>query len=239
MVAYDDIWWRSYHSPCPSQGWLMFRGLKKLSRYQSKDVNETILQKKWLGHVAERVEGDFKRYFFFMLPCILSLLDVASGPQTFWRYAEFVRLVASALAWALSPIRHVHSSLSHHQMEGADSSKKTQQQLLKIHKSHVLKSCVKKKWNHNHQKQLVSKTQFWKVFGRYLERNFGCLKSQQLPSLPRGYLQQPSRPCWHHAILVLLQNLHVVLCNMIMYDYVWVCVWLHGWVLIYVTLWSP
>lgn len=141
-----------------------------------------------------------------MLPCILLLLDVASGPQTFWRYAEFVRLVASALAWALSPIRHVHSSLSHHQMEGSDSSKKTQQQLLKIHKSHVLKSCGITTIKNSLSQKLNS----LQVFGRHLERNFGCLKSQQLPSLPRGYLQQPSRPCWHHAILILLQNLHVV-----------------------------
>jgi len=40
---------------------------------------------------------------------------------------------------------------------------KSTTRILKIHKSHVLKSCVKKKaffWNHNHQKQLVSKTQF-------------------------------------------------------------------------------
>ena len=103
----------------------MFRGLKKVSRYQSKDVNETILQKKWPGHVLPKtkrseLKGILRGNFCSCILCgILPLLDVASGPQTFWRYAEFVLLVASALAWALSPIRHVHSSLSHHQMEGS------------------------------------------------------------------------------------------------------------------------
>ena len=165
-----------------------------------------------------------------MLPCILPLLDVASGPQTFWRYAEFVRLVASALAWALSPIRHVHSSLSQlkcTRWEGQITTK------------HWIPSLYGWSW------KVVAKTK--KVFfGESQPSKTACLKNsirsrcsagtwsatlgassqQQLPSLPRGYLQQPSRPCWHHAILVLLQNLHVVLCNMnygwvwmIMYDY--------------------
>lgn len=52
----------------------------------------------------------------------------ACSPQKFsgasWRYAEFVLLVASALAWALSPIRHVHSSLSHTRWKGQIPNKK-------------------------------------------------------------------------------------------------------------------
>ena len=86
-------------------------------------------------------------------------------------------------------------------------------------------------WNHNHQKQLVSKTQFWKVFGRYLERNFGCLKSQQLPSLLRGYLQQPSRPFWKNHVGIMpywfccktFMWYYVIWLCMIVYDYGWLC----------------
>ena len=144
----------------------MFRGLKKVSRYQSKDVNETILQKKWLGHVLPKtkrseLKGILRGNF---CSCFLHL----AAPRRCKWTTDVLEVCRVCPAGSFSPGLGAFSnktcaqqlvSTQVHQMGGSDNK----QALDPIFVLFVLKSCGTKKsvfflggWNHNHQKQLLS-----------------------------------------------------------------------------------